>query len=81
MSAGSLPLDGEHVLGERDQVELAEYQADHDCAICLGEMDSVEEQVYEWPGCLHPYHADCAQQWLTAAQERTCPQCRRVAVE
>jgi len=43
------------------------------CSICLGEYEEGEE--LRLLGCLHVFHRQCVDQWLTVSRE--CPLCKR----
>jgi hypothetical protein len=47
--------------------------ADGPCAICLGEFDDAAA-LRRGPGCVHCFHAGCAERWLRVSA--TCPVCR-----
>ena len=52
-------------------VQLEEDHSDKDCPICL---DSLSGDIVRIKGCLHGFHADCAD--LVKQKSSTCPVCR-----
>lgn len=44
-----------------------------ECAVCLGELEEVD-MVRVFPGCKHPFHVPCIDQWLGG--HVSCPLCR-----
>lgn len=44
-----------------------------ECAVCLAAVQE-GEMVRRLPVCMHVYHVECIDRWLTA--HRTCPLCR-----
>ncbi|XP_042477716.1 RING-H2 finger protein ATL40-like [Macadamia integrifolia] len=47
-----------------------------ECSICLSSLEE-EEMVRLLPNCLHVFHAQCIDRWLSS--QTTCPICRAVA--
>ena len=47
----------------------------NDCPICLGPFLSSETPTVTVTNCLHVYHQDCIQKWLS--EHNNCPLCRR----
>ncbi|KAL8089509.1 hypothetical protein AgCh_039109 [Apium graveolens] len=46
---------------------------DEECSICLAMFED-GERVKVLPECLHAYHSDCVDKWLT--NKSSCPLCR-----
>ena len=65
-------------LDDADINKLKKYKLDskkeEKCSVCMTDMDK-EQEVCELP-CLHTFHDDCIQPWLTQYNYK-CPICRK----
>nr|CAB3489018.1 unnamed protein product [Digitaria exilis] len=69
-----LGLDGAAIDALYPKYPHAGSTDDGPCAICLGELARGDALRRGNPGCVHRFHASCAELWLRVSA--TCPVCR-----
>jgi Ring finger domain len=67
------PNSGTNSLIDNDEI-VDDVEADQ-CAVCLGEFDTNEDETIAILPCQHKFHTTCITPWLTERQSK-CPLCK-----